>query len=89
MRRRPGREPRNKNLAMLIARAARHPTPQSVCCDAAESYHVPRNRGSIAVASIAATERARVGGELPGKREEKDSKSLSAVALAADVNGVT
>jgi hypothetical protein len=82
LRRRPGREHHARNLAKLIAGAARHPRSQSVCYDAAESYHVPRDRGSIAAAIIAgmrqSQQAAPLGRKLPGQREEKESERLGA-----------
>jgi len=55
---------------------------QSVCCDAAQSYHVPRDRGSIAAAIIAgmrqAQQAAPLGRILPGQREEKETERLGA-----------
>lgn len=59
MGRLPVREPNAQNLALLIARAARHPRPQFMRCDVVESYHVPRNRGSIGGWSTEAVLRAR------------------------------
>jgi hypothetical protein len=53
-----------------------------VCYDAAESYHVPRDRGSIAATIIAgmrqAQQAAPLGRILPGQREEKESERLGA-----------
>ena len=55
---RPAKEPQAGNPPRVVAGVARHPRLQSACCDAAQSYHVPRNRGSIGRPASAPSESA-------------------------------
>jgi hypothetical protein len=49
-----------------------------VCYDAAESYHVPRDRGSIAAAIIAGMRQAQQAAEAAWTTGRKESERLGA-----------